>query len=184
MKLRKKSPKSAGTSPIVFTKVELADHLSEDILVSTNQAVIRVIGRDEPTPTTPEPTPTPDPSLLTPTPVVDAPTPSAPPEEDPLAILPLSPSGGPADGEAGAQETVDSVGRQDDGTAPDGASAGAGRPADRLAIAGQGTLQDAGHGWVWYAAPGLATLGVALLAAGLAGYKVSAGQSNRRKGTY
>jgi hypothetical protein len=72
------SAKGPGLTYLTFVKYELSGDMSDDCCapVSLNEASVRVIGSDEPTPENLPPTPTRNPAALTPTPISNAPTPS------------------------------------------------------------------------------------------------------------
>jgi len=166
-----------GVSPLTFGPVNMTDNWGEDRDLSrtVNEAAVRVVGPDDPTPESLPPTPTRNPRAMTPTPIPGAPTPRS------FPVLPGSPGlpgteyqdpGGAAAGAGGTSGS--SGGASGGGTVAGGGAAGKTGSSPR---AGTGPPAEETPWWPILASGLLSVGGATLLS--LAAYARRAGMRRR-----
>ena len=156
-----------GVSPLTFGMLQLADYQTVDCCnpITVEEAAVRVVGPDDPTPNSLPPTPTRNPTAMTPTPIPGAPTPRSGP------VLPSTEYQDPGGAAAGAGGTSGSS---------SGASGGGADAAGRTGAsprAGTGPPAEETPWWPILASALLAAGGATLLS--LAAYARRAGMRRR-----
>jgi hypothetical protein len=152
-----------GVSPLTFGPVSMTNNLGEDRDLSrtVNEAAVRVVGPDDPTPESLPPTPTRNPRAMTPTPIPGAPARRSGPVLPGSPVLPgteYQDPGGAASGSSGGASSSGGAAAGDGTTGSTGASplAGSGPPAEEtpwwpilasglLAVGGAGLLSLAAY---------------------------------------
>jgi len=126
-----------GVSPLTFGPVNMTDNWGEDrnLPPTVNEAAVRVVGPEDPTPESLPPTPTRNPTAMRPTPIPGAPTPRSGPVLPGSPVLPgteYQDPGGTAAGADGASSSSGGAAAGDGTTGSPGASprAGSGPPAE------------------------------------------------------
>ena len=153
------APKAAGTSQLVFTRLEVGTPQDADIVAEQAQAVIRVLGPGDSGGAL-APTPTVNPVGLTPTPIAGQPTP------DSGVILPANLTGNTSSG-AGVSGLRTSQ-MEERGTAANQAATSSGNSASGAPRAGDGSATQRGgrDRDPLFAAIALAAAGIILASAG------------------
>jgi len=167
-----------GVSPLTFGPVNMTDNwgVDRDLSRTVNEAAVRVVGPDDPTPESLPPTPTRNPRAMTPTPIPGAPTPRSGPVLPGSPVLPGTEYQDPGGAAAGAGGTSGSSGGA---SSSGGAASGDGTTGSTGAAprAGTGPPAEETPWWPILASGLLAVGGAALLS--LAAYARRAGMRRR-----
>ena len=167
-----------GVSPLTFGPVNMTDNWGEDRDLSrtVNEAAVRVVGPDDPTPESLPPTPTRNPRAMTPTPIPGAPTPRSGPVLPGSPVLPgteYQDPGGAAAGAGGTSGSSSSASSSGGAVSGDGTTGSTGASPR----AGTGPPAEETPWWPILTSGLLAVGGAALLS--LAAYARRAGMRRR-----